>query len=245
MSLGMAIFWLVIIVFVLLFIFFPEFRSLLSGFGRLFVRDMAKTPEGAEAVYMEKIDEAQEAYNKSTEALEEAAGNLKMYEKDLKNLERDLARVEKECESLVQAGKIEFAKIKSEERGSIVSDIERTKKYVEAYTEAKKTAEEAQHLHDLNLAKLKREKKEVIENMKTQKQLKNVYADIDEIRVNSGTDKLLETIREENKNLTISAVGAKAVHDNKLSTKIQKAEEEAKKVQSDEYLDSLMKKYNK
>ena len=47
---------IVVIVFALMLILFPEFRALLKGVTRLFIKDMATTPEGAEAIYSEKID---------------------------------------------------------------------------------------------------------------------------------------------------------------------------------------------
>ena len=54
---------------ILILILFPEARTLLSGFTRLFIKDMATTPEGAEAIYSEKIEQAQDAYNKADNAL--------------------------------------------------------------------------------------------------------------------------------------------------------------------------------
>ena len=77
---------IVVIVFVVLLILFPEFRKLFSGFFRVFVKDMATTPEGAEAIYAEKIEEAQEAYNKADNALRTASGKLSNAQNDLKYL---------------------------------------------------------------------------------------------------------------------------------------------------------------
>ena len=96
-----------------------------------------------------------------------------------------------------------------------------------------------------NLRKLKRESKEVVENMKVKKQLKEVYDDMDELKNVTATDKLLESVRDKNKDLDAVVEGSKVVHDNKVSTKLQKADEEAKKLQSNDYLESLKKKYNK
>ena len=64
MSLSKMIFIFMIIVFILLLVLFPEFRKLLTGWTRLFIKDMATTPEGAAAIYEEKINEAQDKYNK-------------------------------------------------------------------------------------------------------------------------------------------------------------------------------------
>lgn len=96
-----------------------------------------------------------------------------------------------------------------------------------------------------NLRKLKRESKDVVENMKTKKQLQEVYDDMDELKNVTGTDKLLDSIRDKNKDLDAVVEGSKAVHDNRMSTRLQKAEAEARKTQSNDYLDSLKKKYNK
>ena len=40
------------------FILFPGLWSLFKGFGKLFIKDMATTPEGARAIYEEQIDES-------------------------------------------------------------------------------------------------------------------------------------------------------------------------------------------
>ena len=58
MSLTTLIIGIIAFVFLLLIIFFPEFRTLLKGFARVFIKDMASTPEGAAAIYGEKIEEA-------------------------------------------------------------------------------------------------------------------------------------------------------------------------------------------
>ena len=65
MSLSQMIVIIAVVLFVLLLIMFPEFRALFRGFARLFIKDMATTPEGAEAIYGEKIDQAQDAYTKA------------------------------------------------------------------------------------------------------------------------------------------------------------------------------------
>ena len=245
MSLNQMIIGIVVIAFVIMLILFPEFRALLKGFTRIFIKDMATTPEGAEAIYSEKIDQAQDAYNKADNALKVAAGKLSTAKRDMENLKTKLAKVEVECESLVKNGKIELAQLKAEEREEILSDIKRHSELVKAYEGAASTAREAQEMCEKNLRKLKRESKEVVENMKVKKQLKEVYDDMDELKNVTATDKLLESVRDKNKDLDAVVEGSKAVHDSKISTKLQKADIEAKKLQSNDYLESLKKKYNK
>ena len=160
MDLGKLIVILVIAVIILIFILFPEVRTLFSGITRLFIKDMATTPEGAEAIYGEKIDQAQDAYNKADNAYKVAAGKLSNAQKDMKNLKAKLEKVESECESLVKANKIELAQLKADEREEIMADIKRYSELVKAYEDAANTAKEAQEMCEKNLRKLKRESKE-------------------------------------------------------------------------------------
>lgn len=245
MDLGKLIVILVIAIIILIFVLFPEARTLFSGITRLFIKDMATTPEGAEAIYGEKIDQAQDAYNKADNAYKVAAGKLSNAQKDMKNLKAKLEKVESECESLVKANKIELAQLKADEREEIIADIKRYSELVKAYEDAANTAKEAQEMCEKNLRKLKRESKEVVENMKVKKQLQEVYDDMDELKNVTATDKLLDSVRDKNKDLDAIVEGSKVVHNNKMSTKLAKAEVEAKKNSSNDYLDSLKKKYNK
>ena len=84
-----------------------------------------------------------------------------------------------------------------------------------------------------------------VENMKVKAQLKDIYDDTDDLKAATTTDKLLESVREKNRSLDEIVEGSKVVHNNKASTKIRRADEKAKKLQSNDYLESLKKKYNK
>lgn len=234
-----------IVVFVLLLAMFPELRKLCLGWTRVFIKDMATTPEGAAAIYAEKINEAQDKYNKADDALRIASGKLGTEENKLKALQKQLKDVEEKCEALVKAGKIDLAQVKADERAEVMSDIERSKKLIEAYTVAKNDAIEVHKACEMNLRKLKRESKEIVENMKVKAQLNEVYDSMDDLKAVTATDKLLDSIKEKNEDLNASVVGARTIHENRTSTKVQRANEQAKKLQSDDYLSSLVKKYNK
>lgn len=245
MSLMHLIVGIAVFIFVLLLVLFPEFRALLKGFARVFIKDMATTPEGAEAIYGEKIDEAQDAYSKADNAYGIAAGKLSNAKKDMETLKTRLTKVEAECETFVKNGKIDMAQLKSEEREEIISDIERLSQLIKAFEVATAQAKEAQEMCEKRLRKLKRESKEVVENMKVKNQLKEVYDDMDELKNVTATDKLLDSVREKNKDLDAVVEGSKVIHESRLSTRLQKAEAEAKKLQTNDYLESLKKKYNK
>ncbi len=234
-----------VVLVVLALIMFQELRTLLFGWTRGLITDMATTPEGAEAIYNEKIDQAQDAYNKADNAYKLAAGKLENARRDMQNLKARLKKSETDCESLVKAGKMDLAQLKAEEREEILADINRCSELVAAYEKATAAAKETQERCEQNLRKLKRESKEVVENMKVKKQLQEVYDDMDELKNVTATDKMLDSVREKNKDLNAMVEGSRVVHDNKLSTKLAKAEVEARKNSSNDYLDSLKKKYNK
>ena len=245
MSLTKLLIIIACVIFGLLVLFFPEFRKLVLGWTRVFIKDLATTPEGAEAIYAEKINELQDKYNKADNALRTASGKLHNEEEKLKTLLKSLSDVEAKCEALVKAGKFDLAQIKSDEREEILSSIERTKKLIEAYTIAKKDAQEVHTACGANLRKLKMEAKDVVDNMRTKAQLEEVYDSMDELKNVTATDKLLDSIKEKNDNLNASVAGARVIHENRTSTKIQRANEQARQLQSNDYLESLKKKYNK
>ena len=81
--------------------------------------------------------------------------------------------------------------------------------------------------------------------MRVKAQLNEVYDSMDDLKNVTATDKLLDSIKEKNEDLNASVAGARVLHENRTSTKVQRANEQAKKIQSDDYLASLMKKHNK
>lgn len=245
MSLSQLIFWFVIICIVLILIIFPGARSLLKGLIGVFIKDMATTPEGATAIYNEKIEESQDKYRAAHDALQKAVGNLSTARNDMENLKIRLSKAEQACEALVKNNKLEEAQLKVEEREEILMDIDRTAKLIAVYEKNERDAKEIFAVCEKQLRDIKRESKNVVQNMKVKQQLKEAYDDMDELKKNTSTDKLLDSIREKNKDLDAIVEGSRVVHENKLSTRLQRADAEAKKVQSNDYLESLKKKYNK
>lgn len=229
----------------LIFWMFPGARKLLHGFIGMFIRDVATTPEGARALFEDKIEEAMDSYNKADDYYKMMSGKLKMANTELSENKRKLAIVESQCEDLVKANKLELAELKSEQREEILSDIGRCNERIKALTDATDQAKEARDICERNLRDLKKKSKEVVENMKVKQELKQVYDGMDELKNITATDKLLDSVMEKNRSLDEIVEGSKAAHNAKLSTRINRAELEAKKVQSNDYLDSLKKKYNK
>lgn len=246
MTLGSIIGIVLLVLAILVVIMFPgEVKVLFKGFVRVFIRDMATTPEGAQAIYAEKIDQAQEAYSKADDALKRAAGKLENANRDMDTYKKRLKKIESECEALVKADNFDAAQLKAEEREEILADIERCSEIIKGLEVATNEAKEIQEMCEKNLRKLKKEAKDVVENMKVKSQLKEVYDDLDELKASTTTDKLLESVRDKSKELNEIAAGSRVVHENRISTRVQKATTEAHKAQSNDYIESLRKKHNK
>lgn len=86
----------VAVVFVLALIIFPGVRGklkvLVGGFLNIFVEDIAKTPEGAKAVFQQAIEEVQERYNKAGDTLNRFVGEQSSVQKNLNKLSAERAK---------------------------------------------------------------------------------------------------------------------------------------------------------
>ena len=87
------------VVFVLALIVFPgvrqKIRVLVGGFLNIFVEDVAKTPEGAKAVFQQAIEEVQNRYNKAGDTLNRFRGEQASVQRELNRLRSELHDVEK------------------------------------------------------------------------------------------------------------------------------------------------------
>lgn len=232
---------------VLALIVFPGFRKklkvLVGGFLNIFVEDMAKTPEGARAIYDQKIEEVQRQYNEADTIYKRQAGALDQLRTKIRLLEKARTDAEVKCKSLVQAGDMKNAQIYSAKRSEIIAELEQLKDYEHDLTLA---VEEVKNIHTLtgeNLRKLEAEKKKVIDGMKLDESMKSVLDDLDDLKRSTETDKLLSSIRDHAADMRKEVQGGMVVHANRTSTKMSAAEKAATAAGADEYLESLQAKY--
>lgn len=232
---------------VLALIIFPEFRKklgvLVSGLLNVFVEDAAKTPEGAAAVYTQAIDEVQDKYNKAANTLNKLSGELKHAEDAVAKITKEIHDVEATCERLVKSNQIADAEIYASRRAELLSDLEQKK---ECIARLKPMVADAKQIYEAcgkKLRDLKRQKKETVEKMKMNVQLKDLLGDLDELKKDTATAKMLEAVKDGSSDLQKEVDGARVVHDNRASTKFARAEQKAAQLKSDEYLESLKKKY--
>lgn len=235
------------VVSVLALIIFPGVREklkvLVGGFLNIFVEDMAKTPEGAKAVFQQAIEEVQERYRRAGDTLNRFTGELSSVKKAIEKLRDELKSVEKKCESLVQAGNMADAAIYSARREEILFEIEQKEGYLRELVPMVREAQQVYEAYDKKLRDLKKQSRMTVEELKLRGNMKNLLGDLDELRRDSATDKLLDSVRDGAEDLRKEVDGAMAVHASRSSTKMSAAEKNAAKAQSDSYLAALAAKY--
>ena len=237
---------------IIIFVMFPEARSLAKGFTRLFIKDVASTPEGARAIYAEKIDKLQEVYNKADDSYKLASGKLETAKTELGELQKRLQKVTAEAESLYakavhnnDSRTMELARLKADERTDIIEQIANVDDMITKY---QKATDQAQLIHEQAekaLKKTKREAKETVQRMKDNENLAELYNNLDELKNTDGVDKLIDAVKDRDKELAQIAAGSSVVHQNKLETKLGIAEKEAYRLETSDFLDSLAAKYDK
>ena len=238
---------LVAVLVLLALIVFPDFRKgigvLLNGFLNIFVEDQAKTPKGAEAVFNEAIEAEREKYRQASKTLNKISGELKQAEAKVVALEKKKAEIESACERFVRESRMGDAEIYSSYRAETVAELERTKELV---AKLKPMVAEVQQVHttyEKRVRELTMKRNEVVSRLKQNEQIKDMYGDLDELRRDTATDKLLGAVLEGDKELQKEVDGARIVHENKASTKFARVEQRVEQMKNDEYLDSLKKKY--
>lgn len=136
--------------------------------------------------------------------------------------------------------------IKVHKDGSVdLNDLERF--LSDAHTAESNYLKEAQTVYeayDKKLRELKKQSRMTVEEMKLRGNMKDLLGDLDELRRDSATDKLLGSVRDGAEDLRKEVDGAIVVHASRTTTKMSMAEKNAAKAQSDAYLQSLATKYN-
>ena len=176
----------VAVVFVLALIIFPGVRGklkvLVGGFLNIFVEDIAKTPEGAKAVFQQAIEEVQERYNKAGDTLNRFVGEQSSVQKNLNKLYGELKDVESKCESLVRSGNMADAAIFSTRREEILFEISQKEGYLREIEPMVKEAQTVYEAYDKKLRELKKQSRMTVEEMKLRGNMKDLLGDLDELR---------------------------------------------------------------
>ena len=222
-----------------------QLRVLVSGFLGVFVKDVAKTPEGAEAVYNEAIEESEGQYARANDTLQKTAGQMDTANRELVAAEANLKATEEKCERFAKNQDWEKVKLYSNEVATLRDEIVSIKNLIEKIKPALEDAKEINNYREQEVQTLRRKKKTIVEDLKRDKQLKEIYDSMDELKKTSHVSKLLDAVDQGAKESREAAVGARIVHNNKLSTQVSRANAEDRNNRNDVYVEELKAKYAK
>jgi phage shock protein A len=245
MELSTLLFWLVIIVVVVALALSGKLRALLTAFFNLFVEDMAATPEGAEALFNQKIEEVEDKFRRADNVYKKIAGQRKRCKDELVVLQNQLSVIEKDCETLAKAQDEEGLDIKIQHRADTIEDIEAHKRTLTSLEAALKDATEARNACEENLNNIKKQRKQVVNKMKHDRDMKAVYDDLEGIGAGDHTSKLLDKVIERGTELEDLVAGSKEAYETKTSTRARKLDQKLKSSANDDYKAQLLNKYKK
>ena len=220
-------------------------RYLIKGTANLFFTDVAKTPKGAEAIYTQAIEEAQNNYNKASNNLQRIAGLLDTSQKNYNITSKKIGETKANCEMLCKKGKFDEADLFADELMELEEDLVIYQNEIIEYTPMLEEAKTLCQNGESKLRKLQKDKKTVVRKLEINQQTKQMYDSMDELKNVKSSDKLLNAVKEGVLESGEMATGAKILHESKHSTKMLEAEKAIKKEQKSAYIEELKQKYQK
>lgn len=238
---------IILTVFVVLFVFIisGKARALGRAFLNLFIEDLASTPEGAEALFNQKEEEVNDKFRRADNVYKKVAGQKKRCKDELVQLKDRLIKVESECEKLAKSQDEEGLTIKVNERADILEEIDIHNNTLKTLEAALKDATEARAACEENLNQIRKKRKQVVSQMKRNRDMKDIYDDLEGIGAGDHTSKLLEKVIERGEDMADMVAGSKEAYETKTSTKARKVEQRLKTSANDTYKQELLNKYSK
>lgn len=244
-SLTKLIIILVIAIILLILILSGKARTLLKAFFGMFVEDLAATPEGAEALFRQKEEETQDKFRRADAVFKKIAGQRKRCSDELAELKKKLVEVEKACEAFAKAGDDESLDVKCDERAEIMEDIELHEESLLKLNAAHKDASDAKQACEEALREIQRKRKQTVNRMKQNRDMKDIYADLEGIGASDNTTRLLDRVMEKDDELRDIAAGSKESYETRTSTRVKRANQKATSMAAQDYKNQLRAKYKK
>ena len=245
MELTKLIIILVIVLVLIALALSGKLRALCRATLNLFVEDLAATPEGAEALFNQKLDETEEKFRKANTVFQKIAGRRHRCKEEMTELKKKLERIESQCETLAKNNDVEGLDIKIAEREAITEDIRLHEEALVALEKAYKDASEVRKACEENVENLKKQKEHIVSKMKLNRDMKSVYDDLEGIGADDYTSKLLDRVIEKGNDMADIVTGSKEAYESKTSTKARKVDQRLNTSANDAYKQELLKQYGK
>lgn len=199
--------------FVLMLIIFPSFRAqlkvLLGGFLQVFVQDKAKTPEGAKAIYTSAIEEKQNKYNDICNIVNNLAGKLESLKAEFNKNKKLCEDADSKARMAISRSDEESARTWAQTRQEALDMCNNLSPYIKKVENNLEDAKRIKEQIGNELAKLKRESKNVVTQMELSESMTDYYSKMDDLRADTALDKLLDATRDGAQEKNERAVGAK------------------------------------
>ncbi len=223
-------------------LFRSQLTPLIRGFISLMIKDISKTPEGAEMIYDKAIDEAQDEFNQASHTHKQIYDTLRQEVMKLEDQQKRLKYIEQKCESLVRGGHLEQAKLSAIEREDVLKEIDFINNHVESLKKAESQAREVVDLFREKLHNLKREKNQLVNELIVGQKLTDAFTKLDGLKKGSTDNSLLDAVKDGAQETTARAISARVAHESKISTKVGNLDEKISSLDSDNYLESVRRK---
>jgi chromosome segregation ATPase len=216
-------------------------RYLLKGTMNMFFVDVAKTPKGAETIYTQAIEEAQDNYNKASNNFQKITGMLETSKRNYNEANIKMENTKRTMQSLAGKGQLTEDKIKvyKIELQSIDDDINTYGQEIQEYTPMFNDAKTLTENYELQLVQLQKDKKNVVRKLEMNQQTKQMYDDLDELKKEKTSSKLVAAVKEGVTESGEMATGARVLHESKHSTQLAALESESKGIKFDDFLSGL------
>ena len=186
-----------------------------------------------------------EKFRKADNVYKTIAGKKKRCETELESLKAKFSTIESQCERLAKAGDEEGLDIKLQERADVKEEIEIHEETLTKLKAALKDAFEARTACDEALKDVQKKRKQTVSRMKHNRDMKEVYDELEGIGAADHTSKLLNRVIEKSTDLEDIVAGSKEAYETKSSTRAKKLEQRMKSSENDAYKQELLKKYGK
>lgn len=205
------------------------------------MQDTAKTPDGARAIYAQKIDEMTEKYTDACNTLRDLAGKLKTIQDNYAVCQKQAKSYDERAKAAMSRGDEESARTYAR---LLQEELDKAENLSDQFQKMKPAAEEVKAIKEKlenQLAALKRESKDVVAELKANEQVADVYSNLDRLRASTGTDKMLNATRDGLQESREKAAGAKVLYQTSREGKLDKADANTADYKVSSYLDSLKK----
>lgn len=248
MSTSVYILLFIALIFVLLLINgkLSKINILFSGFTEKFLQDITKTPEGAEAVYNKAIEDEEKNVAEISDIYKDIIGTAESLKNDIKELQNRSKNIESTLLSMSRRGDLNINDISvismAEEKLTCDENIKVNNDALVEINVKTNEIREVLNLAEKNLIRLRSEKTSTINKLKTNNKIEKIYDAANRITSDSTAGKMINQIKEGVNESSARTIGARIVHENSLTAKLDKAHKQAIMSEAGDYLKSIANK---